>query len=225
MARRALKLKQDVKQLETVAGRAGADTIRLWEGYRDQALLWRALALLQVPTTLLCLILALVALYTSDPIINVVPDPLPGRYSSRELPDRTFISTATDLVNLISSYQPGNAKRQFRAAERMLWEPALSQFKTDMLEKELRAIVETARSQLFFVDERKIRIKRLPEYDRVVVRLPGTMQKLIGTKPLPAEELVYDITMTTMPRHTKYNRYGIVVVNIDSRNATFSDFE
>ena len=43
-----LNLKNDLKQLERVGGRAGTDTIRLWEGYREQSYLWRALQLLPI---------------------------------------------------------------------------------------------------------------------------------------------------------------------------------
>ena len=37
MAKKSVNIKHDLKQLERVAGRAGSDTIRLWEGYREQA--------------------------------------------------------------------------------------------------------------------------------------------------------------------------------------------
>lgn len=221
----ARAVKQDLKQLETVAGKAGADTIRLWEGFREQALFWRALALIQVPSTALAILIALLQLYLSDPIINVVPNPLPGRYSSKELPDRLYLSSAQNLVNLISTYQPSIARRQFKRAEKMLWEPALSRFQKVMLENELRAIEETARSQIFFADEARIKIERFPEFGdsgKVVVRIPGVQQKLIGNRPLEAEKVVYHISMTTIPRH-RYNKYGIVVINIDSRSLTFNE--
>ncbi len=217
-------LKKELRQLEETGGKSGADTIRLWEGYRDQALLWRALSILQMPITALAIIVAVVSIYTSNPIVNVVPDPLPGRYSSKQLPDRLFISEATELVNLIASFQPAIARNQFLLAEERLWEPALSRFQQDILQTELRAIEETSRSQLFFINESLIKIERFPAEDKVVVRLPGTLQKLIGKEPLPPEEVVYYIKMTTIPRHQK-NEHGIVIINIEAQSIKFSDLK
>lgn len=216
MAKEAVNVKKDLKQLERVGGRAGADTIRLWEGYREQAYLWRALSLLQMPATALSIAAALVMYFFADTIIEVPEHPQPGYYSVRQLPDSQFIDAAVTVVNLISTYQPAIARRQFKTAQKYLWEPALTEFQDSMMTKEIQAIEETKRSQIFFINQRLVGLERYPDLERVVVRLPGVRQKLIGSKPLPPDEMAYYVTMTTIPRNVS-NEYGIVVVDIHLR--------
>lgn len=214
----SVNLKHDLKQLERVGGRAGSDTIRLWEGYREQAYLWRAIALLQMPSTALSIAAALIMYLFADTIIEVPERPQPGYYSVRQLPDSQFINAATQVVNLISTYQPAIARRQFKTARKYLWEPALTEFEETMMGAELRTVEETKRSQMFFINPRLIKVERFPEIDKVVVRIPGVRLKLIGNKPLPADQVVYYVKMTTIPRNV-HNEYGIVVVDLRLRRA------
>lgn len=216
MTKEALNVKKDLKQLERVGGRAGADTIRLWEGYREQAYLWRALSLLQMPATALSIAAALVMYFFADTIIEVPERPQPGYYSVKQLPDSQFIDAAMAVINLTATYQPAVARRQFKTARKYLWEPALTEFEDTMMTKEIQAIEETKRSQIFFVNPRLINVERYPELERVVIRIPGIRQKLIGSKPLPPDEMAYYVTMTTIPRNVS-NEYGIVVVDIHLR--------
>ena len=218
MAKESLNVKQDIKQLERVGGRAGSDTIRLWEGYREQAYLWRALCLLQMPATALSIAAALVMYFFADTIIEVPERPEPGQYSTRQLPDSSFINAATAVVNLIATYQPAVARRQFKTARKYLWEPALTEFENTMMTNEIQQIEETKRSQMFFINPRLIKVERYPEFETVVIRIPGIRQKLIGNKPLPPDEMVYYVKMTTIPRNVS-NEYGIVVVDIHLRRA------
>jgi len=214
-------LAKDIRQVELVDGRAGADTVRLWEHYRDHAYMWRALAVLQFPATFLALGAALLMYFTADTVIEVPEKPQPGHYSIKQLPDSEFIDVATKLVNAITTYQPHNAREQFYSSRKFLWEPALSEFENVMVKQELRVVEETSRSQMFFIDTKQIKIERFPELDKVVVRLPGVRQKLIGQKPLPPDEMVYYVKMTTIPRNI-HNEYGIVVVDIRLRVAPLS---
>jgi hypothetical protein len=218
MAKEAVNVKKDIKQLERIGGRAGADTIRLWEGYREQAYLWRALCLLQMPATALSIAAALVMYFFADTIIEVPEHPQPGQYSTTQLPDSQFIDAANAVVNLIATYQPAVARRQFKTARKYLWEPALTEFENTMMTSEIQAIEETKRSQMFFSNPRLVKVERYPEFDQVVVRIPGIRQKLIGSKPLPPDEMVYYVKMTTIPRNVA-NEYGIVVVDIHLRRA------
>ncbi len=216
MAKEAINVKKDIKQLERVGGRAGADTIRLWEGYREQAYLWRALCLLQMPATALSIAAALVMYFFADTIIEVPERPLPGYFSVSQLHDSQFIDAATAVINLTATYQPAIARRQFKTARKYLWEPALTEFEDTMMTKEIQAIEETKRSQIFFINQRLIKLERYPDLERVVVRIPGIRQKLIGSKPLPPDEMAYYVTMTTIPRNVS-NEYGIVVIDIHLR--------
>jgi len=65
------KIEEGVKSLERIDGRAGSDTLRLWEGYRDSARMWRSLFLLQLPTTALAIITALLLFFFASTIIQV----------------------------------------------------------------------------------------------------------------------------------------------------------
>jgi hypothetical protein len=158
--------------------------------------------------------------FFADTIIEVPERPQPGYYSLKQLPDSQFINAATSVVNLIATYQPAVARRQFKTARKYLWEPALSAFEEDMMGAELRTVEETKRSQMFFINPRLIKVERFPEVGGgvVVVRIPGIRQKLIGDKPLPADQMVYYVKMTTIPRNV-HNEYGIVVIDIRLRRA------
>ena len=209
-----LSPKKDLQYVEKVAERRKGDTLRLWESYRDQAHFWRALTLLQIPVSLLCLTIALVLYFTRITVLDVPEKPQPGHYSVEKLPDSDFIGVATEVVNLISSYQPATAPQQFSTARKFLWEPALSVFEDKMIKGDLDAIRETQRSQMFFIDPGQIKVERRPEYQKVIVHLPGTRQKLIGEKMLPADKLIYHATMTTIPRNV-HNPYGIVIIGLE----------
>jgi len=213
-----MQVKKDIQELERVAGRAGTDTIRLWEGYKEQAFFWRALSLIQMPATALAIAAALSMFFFADTIIEVPEHPQPGFYSVKQLPDSQFINVAREVVNLISTYQPAVVERQFRTARRFLWEPALSEFESTMLTTELSAILETKRSQMYFINPRLIKVERFPHLDTVVVRIPGLRQKLIGNQPLAPDEMVYYVKMTTIPRNV-HNEYGIVITDIHLRRA------
>jgi hypothetical protein len=215
---------KDIRQIEVVDGRAGADTIKLWEHYRDHALMWRAIAMFQFPATFLALIAAVLMYYTADTKIEVPERPQPGMYSIKQLPDSEFIDVATKLINLITTYQPHSARQQFFSARKFLWEPALSEFENTYVKSELRVIEETSRSQIFFIDPKQIKIERHPDIDRVVVRLPGVRQKLLGQKPLPPDEMVFYVKMTTIPRNI-HNEYGIVVLDMRLETRTLASIK
>lgn len=190
------------------------DTVRLWENYREQALLWRALALLQIPATLIALVFALVMWINRETILNVPAKPLPGYYSASEIPDAEFISVATDWVNLVATYQPIVAKKQFEEAARWLVEPVLTRFKTEMLEHEVETIKNTMRSQVYYVDPTQTTIER-DEEDNVIVTTVGERLKIVAGVNIPSTVTQFRITMNTQPRN-KLNEYGIVVVNVET---------
>jgi TraE protein len=207
-----------VKSIERVDGRADGDTLRLWESHKEQAMLWRALALLQIPATTLAIIAAMVMYFFADTVVEVPLQPKPGRYGTKTLPDSEYVNAATEVVNLIATYTPATARRQYTRAKQFLWEPALTEFEKSMMVEELRTIEETSRTQLFFINESMVKVDRFPEEDKVVVRLPGVRQKLISSQPMPPDELVYYIKMTTIPKNVT-NEFGIVVVDLRLRKA------
>lgn len=191
--------------------RGETDTVKLWENYREQAAMWRAIALFQMPTTFLLVIFSLVLWTGRSTTLNVPAKPLPGRYLAKEIPDTEFIEYATTFVNLIATYQPAVGRRQFEQARSMLKEPMLSRFDQEMMQIELKAIETTSRTQIFFIDPIKTKVTRLNEKE-ITVEFEGERQKIVAGKELPTTQARYAITLTTVPRQT-VNPYGIVITN------------
>ncbi|NMC63320.1 MAG: hypothetical protein GYA55_09155 [SAR324 cluster bacterium] len=200
-------LKDSTKQ----SVRSETDTIKIWEAYKDQAALWRAIALLQIPATAMALVLALILWSTRSITLNVPAKPLPGVYAVHELRDNEFINVATEFINLVATYKPNVARRQFEKASEMLIEPMLSYFKTNILNDELKAIETTGRTQFFFPDPSKTTIQR--DGKNVIVVFRGDRTKIIGGRDAPPTPAMYEITMTTIPRNI-LNPYGIVISNV-----------
>lgn len=206
-------MKEQIEKLDgNIEGRAGADTIRLWEGYKEQAFLWRIIALLQLPTTFLSMSTAMIMWAYADTIIEVPPKPHPGYYSVRELPDSTFINVAGEVVNLIGTYQPDSVADQYNVARKYLWEPALSAMQKYMND-EIQAIKTTGRSQLFLIIHNLTKVERDDRRDTVTVKFEGMRHKIIGVSALPPDSYTYEIEMRTIPRNIS-NEYGVVVTAV-----------
>ena len=210
-------VKQKVAETKLSTGRDGNDTISLWENYKDQSLMWRALALLQLPTTLTAILFAVLMWSTREITLTVPSKPLPGIYAAQDIPDNEFVNVALDYINLVGTYQPRTARRQFEAAMGMLHEPLLSKFKVDMMNSELPAIENSSRTQVFFIDPLKTRTQRQGNYVTVVVE--GDRWKVIAGAELPTLSSRYRVTMTTIPRN-KLNPYGIVITSVTFKAST-----
>ncbi len=209
------KAQKLLKDASIMDARKESDTLRLWENYRDQAVLWRALALLQIPTTAIIAVLCF-TLYSNRKIELKVPaKPLPGIYTAQEIPDSEFIDVATNFINMIATYQPAVARRQFSHARQILQEPMLERFNREMMVTELKTIESTSRTQIFFVDPLKTRIFR--EGTTVDVTLTGERMKMIAGRQLPAVTTTFSIRMTTIPRN-ELNPYGIVINDVAFEN-------
>lgn len=204
-----------VRDTELIEGRGTHDTIKVWEGNREQALLWRALALLQIPTTLIAVFLTLTLWMTRSVTLNVPAKPQPGMYIAQDIPDSEFIDVATDFINLYATYQPSTARKQFSEARMMLIEPMLSKFDREIMETELRAIEGTSRSQVFYVDPTQTQIERLEKNREVLVSLVGDRVKYIAGQRIDPSPGRITLTLTSIPRN-KLNPYGIVVKEVKS---------
>lgn len=193
-------------------GRARFDTIRLWDSYRELAILWRAVTLIQMPIAAVALTLAIFFFVTADVVVEVPHRPDPGRYSVNKLPDSEFISVAVQFLNLVYTYQPYTAKKQFlNGARRYLWEPALTRFQEEHAEQELPAIKELSRSQIFYINSRQMRVMRTGNH--VVIYVPGTRHRLVGDTPLPPEDVAWWIKMKTIP-HSIGNEFNIAIIDL-----------
>ena len=200
-----------IKQAGVMDSRSQNDTIRLWENYRDQATMWRAISLLQIPATCLALLFALFMWANRTTVLNVPRSPLPGTYSVKEIPDTEFVDVATEFLNLIASYQHNVARRQFQKASEMIQEPLLTRFTKEIAQDELRTIESTNRTQTFFVDPETVSIKRDEVLRQITVEMTGDRLKIVAGTELPLVKTRFAVTMTTTPRN-KLNPVGIVVV-------------
>jgi hypothetical protein len=191
------------------------DTIRLWESHKEQAGVWRALFLIQIPVTIISLIMAMIMFYSQTPIINVPEKPLPGQYSANEIPAVEFENFASEYLNLVATYQPSIVRRQLEAAKEMLWGEIIQTYETEMMGTELKMIENTKRTQIFFKDPTATKVVR--DGRNVVVTLIGDRQKIQAGKEIDALRSEYTVIMTTVPRN-KFNPYGIVIVNVSLKN-------
>ncbi len=192
-----------------------SDTIRLWENHRDQALLWRAMALLQIPATVICAALAVFLWQTRSITLEVPERPLPGQYLAQQIPDTEFMTYAGEFINLIASYQPAVARRQFSRAREMTFEPLLSRFTEKMMNIELKTIETTNRTQLYFMDPDRTKMVR--EGNEVIVTFYGERLKIISGQEQKPETTKFIVNLKTIPRNP-LNPYGIVVTNVDYAN-------
>ncbi len=199
------------------ATRSESDTIRLWENYKDQALLWRSLSLIQFPMTCTALIFALVMWSTRVINLTVPSKPEPGIHVAQDIPDTEFVNAANTYVNLVATYQPITARNQFTVAASMLKEPVYTKFKEEMMGAELGAIESTARTQVFFTDPLRTKVTR--NGSEVVVSLVGERWKVIAGSPLPTVTSRFTITMSTIPRNP-LNPYGIVITGVSFKANT-----
>lgn len=197
------------------ATRSENDTIRLWENYKDQALLWRSLSLIQFPATFAALIFATVMWSTRVVNLTVPSKPEPGIHVAQDIPDTEFINAANTYVNLVATYQPGTARNQFNVARSMLKEPVFTKFTEEMMGAELGAIESTGRTQVFFTDPLRTKVTRTG--NEVTVNLVGERWKVIAGSPLPTVTSRFTITMSTIPRNP-LNPYGIVITAVSFKS-------
>jgi len=209
MGKSVVKKTVDNARVQEVRGTS--DTVKIWEGYRDQALMWRALVLLQFPVTLSALIVAILIWQGRVTEVTVPEKPAPGIYHPREIPDKMFVEHATGFVNLVASYTPAIARRQFTAAREKLLEPLLSKFTQEIMGDELKTIESTNRSQIYFIDPTRTQVVRTE--NGVEVSFIGDRLKTIADRNLPTAVSQYIVTMKTIPRND-INPYGIIITNV-----------
>jgi hypothetical protein len=210
-----VKVRDLVSATKINDGIGDSDTIKLWESYRDQALLWRAIALLQVPVTMIALIVGIVAYVNREITLNVPARPLPGQHAAQDIPDSEFIDSAQNFVNLIATYQPLVVRRQFNRAAEMTVAPLLPRFQKEYLMDEVQVVETTARAQMFFVDPVKTTVER--QGPQVLVTFIGERIKSISGRQLEPVETKFQVGLITIPR-TDLNPYGIVIKDLAIEN-------
>jgi hypothetical protein len=202
---------QVLKATSVSAGRRESDTLRIWELYQDQAILWRALALLQIPATFSMIILTLWLYGNRTIVLNVPQNPRPGSYTIDQLTDPIIIDTATDFINLVQSYTPKTARRQMLEAEQRIVEPLLTKFHQQIVERDLKAIEQTQRSQLYLINPTKPVLSR--GKDIATVTFEGDLLRIVAGTETRSKTVVWHIDLQTIPRN-KLNEYGVVISDI-----------
>lgn len=211
-----------VKNADVIDSKGQTDTIRLWENYREQASLWRAIALLQVPMSCVALIFALIMWSNRVQNLIVPPSPEPGTHQVQKIPDSYFIDEAQNFVNLIATFTPSVVQRQYEAAERHLVNPLLDKFKREFMINEIQTISSTNRTQLFSIDPTKTTVNR--EGPQVIVSFTGDRVKSIAGRELEPIETRYSVSLVTIPRN-ELNPFGIVVRDLDIVNTKAEQIE
>ncbi len=207
------QVKQIINDTSFREARTENDTVRVWENYREQALLWRGLALLQILVTFVSIVSAIFFYSNQQVNLNVPAKPLPGYYPAGEIPQSEFISVANEFVNLISTYQYKIAGRQFSEASKYLIEPMLGRFELEMLKTELNLITQTQRTQIYFADVEKTVFEAIDE-SNVRVTFVGEQVRFIAGQEYEGQEIKHTVYLTTVPRNI-FNPYGIVVSNLE----------
>ncbi|MGI6681225.1 MAG: TraE/TraK family type IV conjugative transfer system protein [Bdellovibrionota bacterium] len=192
--------------------RKGDDTIRIWEGYRQQAVMWRALSIIQLLATTAISILCIILWQTRQITLKVPQRPVPGQYNTQEIPDADFVEAANSFVSLIATFQPYTSEEQFKRAAALIHSNLLERFTDEFLDNELKAINATSLSQVFFVDPSKTTIERFSN-NTVRVTLYGVRHKYIGGREIEPVKSKYVVILTTLPRND-LNPLGIVVTDV-----------
>ena len=94
------KVAQFISHVGEVETKGENDTFRLWESYREQATLWRVIALAQMLGTFLMVCFCFYLYSTREVTLHVPRQPLPGQYSIHEIPEAALVEAATEIVNL-----------------------------------------------------------------------------------------------------------------------------
>ncbi|MCC6934036.1 MAG: hypothetical protein IT292_12430 [Deltaproteobacteria bacterium] len=199
--------------------------------YREQSYMWRALALIQFPTTAIAIIIAIVMYVSADVIVDVKPRPAPGYFLVEEIPEQEFIKYSIEFVNLISSFQPSVAERQFRHALNFLQGEFYGQFNIKYLQglpseqSRLSEIMQLQRAQMFYINRDLVvaQIENDPEdprQDRVIVRVPGELYTFLNGvyQQNRIDYGVYYVTLQTIP-NTAFNQNGITIINLRLENS------
>ena len=195
-----------------------AEPERMEKGFKEQAYIWRTSAIVQMPVAALSIAVSLAMYFFADTVVEVHHKPEHGYHTGGQLNNSELINAATTVVNLVATYQPAIARRNFTSAQRFLIEPALSEFEETMMQKEAPKIEQTRRSQTFMVIPSGVRVERFPGADYAVVSVPGERTTWIANKKLVPEYMTYFVKLTATPQNLS-NQYGLVASDLRLRKA------
>ena len=164
------------------------ELLRMVDRYKVQGHFWRFLSLLQFPI-ILALTFYFVSRYLSaDTLVKVPEPPVPGETAQDKIPDKEYLNTATNVINLIGTYQPTTARDQFESARDFFLDSAVKSFDETQLDSELITAEESDISQQLDVYSSKISRE---SKGAAQVCLSGVRQKIVERTPLPQQSVTY----------------------------------
>ena len=164
------------------------ELLRMVDRYKVQGHFWRFLSLLQFPIILFLTLYFITRYLGADTLVKVSEPPIPGEVPQDKIPDKEYINTATNIINLIGSYQPTTARDQFETASDFFLDSALASFEETQMNSELITAEESDISQR--LDVYSSRIVREAKGNAQVC-LSGVRQKIVDRSPLPQQDVTY----------------------------------
>jgi hypothetical protein len=183
------------------------ELLRMVDRFKVHGHFWRFISLLQFPI-ILCLTLYFITRYlNADTLVKVPDPPIPGEVKPDKIPDKEYINTAQNIINLIGSYQPLTARDQFESAREFFLDSAATSFDETQMNSELPTAEESDISQQ--LDVYSTRIVRSANGGAQVC-LSGERQKIVDRNPLPRQEVRYCFSFT-VDEPFEENPFGLMV--------------
>ena len=189
---------------------------------------WRLLAVGQGVACCAIVTFGLLTFWARQVYFDVPATLIADRYPVQQLPDIEFKRVAMEYANLVSTYQFMSAQPQFESAQKLLVEPMHSRFATEILGRELHAIRETHRTQIFYLDQEATEVERFEDDTvrvhvwgnrlRLVYGLDNSKAKHVSEVRLPDRDILYVVDLKVIPDvdEPTENDYGIVITNVDA---------
>jgi len=164
------------------------ELLRMVDRYKVQGHFCRFLSLLQFPIILALTLYFITRYLGADTLVKVPEPPVPGEILQDKIPDKEYINTAQNIINLIGTYQPTTARDQFESARDFFLDSAVTSFDETQMNSELITAEESDISQ------------RLDVYNYKIVRqangaaqvcLSGSRQKIVDRNALPPQDVTY----------------------------------
>jgi hypothetical protein len=189
------------------------EILAVTEGFKQRGGFWRAISLVQIPIAL-CLIFYFVAKYLgADTIVHVKDIRGLEDIGKGEIPDKEYVNVAQNIVNLIGTYQPVNARDQFETAREFMLDSAVVTFDELQTQQELMTAEESDISQILFIDNHVVTRK---SDGSVRVCLYGMRQKVVDRQALPAQDVTYCMLLN-QDEPFEGNTFGLMVSEFTQR--------
>jgi len=164
------------------------ELLRMVDRYKVQGHFWRFLSLLQFPIILILTLYFILRYLGADTLVKVPEPPVPGEVQQDKIPDKEYINTAQNIINLIGTYQPTTARDQFETARDFFLDSAVASYDETQMNSELITAEESDISQR--LDVYSTRIDRQAG-GAAQVCLSGVRQKIVDRNPLPEQDVTY----------------------------------